>query len=64
MRRQIGAEQPFPPSAATRSQTRNASENETPWLAVAVGRPDAVSEVYVTAAALPGWAAAGHCLLT
>jgi hypothetical protein len=51
-------------SAATRSQTRNASANETPWLGAAAGRPDAVSDVSVTTALRPARAPADHGLMT
>jgi len=51
-------------SAATRSQTRNASGNETPWLGATAGRPDDASEVSVTAAALPAPATANHGLMS
>jgi hypothetical protein len=55
-------------SAATRSQTRNASASETPCLVAAAARRDAVSEVAVsevsvTAALRPAQTAADYDLI-
>ena len=51
-------------ASVLRAGTWNASASETPWLGAAAGRPDAVSEVSVTAASRPARAVAEHCLMT